>query len=99
MLWSAFLVLTAMQACGLVARHIESARVEGVPFAEPVRFDPNVASIAELALLPGIGRGRAAAIVLHRVRHGPFERIDDLGRVDGIGPKTVDRLRSLLQLD
>jgi competence protein ComEA len=62
---------------------------------EPRSVDVNRARIAELATLPGIGPVRAEAIVLYRVRHGPFSRLADLQRVDGIGPDTVARLRQL----
>jgi competence protein ComEA len=47
--------------------------------------------------LPGLGRTRAAAVVLHRVRHGPFRTVDDLAQVDGLGPVTVERLRRHLR--
>ncbi len=68
------------------------------PRVLPVRIDPNRAGVADLQALPGIGAGRAEAIVLDRVRHGPFLRADDLDRVDGIGPATVDVLRPFLLL-
>ena len=58
----------------------------------PVRIDLNRAPASELMALPGIGRVRAEAIILHRVRHGWLERVEDLTRVDGIGPDTVERL-------
>ncbi|MEC7583463.1 MAG: helix-hairpin-helix domain-containing protein [Planctomycetota bacterium] len=48
----------------------------------------NRASMGELQALPGIGPERAGAIVLHRVRHGPFATPSDLSRVWGIGPAT-----------
>lgn len=67
-----------------------------VPFARPVRIDLNRAGIPELMSLPGIGRGRAEAIVLHRVRHGRFRSVEDLGGVDGLGAKTVAQLRPYL---
>ncbi|MFM1872523.1 MAG: hypothetical protein RL398_1945 [Planctomycetota bacterium] len=58
----------------------------------PVRLDLNRADVAELALLPGIGPARAAALVLHRVRHGPFARLEELAVVDGFGEATAERL-------
>ncbi|MBX3270049.1 MAG: helix-hairpin-helix domain-containing protein [Sandaracinaceae bacterium] len=61
---------------------------------EPI--DVNAASPAELELLPRIGPSLAARIVEARERDGPFESVDDLGRVRGIGPRTVDRLRGLV---
>ena len=73
------------------------------PFAAPLlsiphqasgpRLDLNRATKAELRLLPGLGDTLAQRIVDHRAQHGAFARIDDLGRVSGIGPKTLERLR------
>src|SRR5689334_4131789 len=60
----------------------------GTPPAEAHRLDLNRASVAELMALPGVGRVRAEAIVLHRVRHGPFRALAELAAVDGIGPKS-----------
>ena len=61
------------------------------------RLDLNRASERDLALLPGIGPGRAAAIVAAR-REARFERVDDLVRVRGIGPATLARVRSHLEV-
>lgn len=57
-----------------------------------VRLDLNRASYPELMLLPGLGPGRAAEVVLSRLRHGPFSSPESLLRVPGIGRDTVDRL-------
>ena len=57
------------------------------------RVAVNRAGEAELATLPGIGPALARAIIAERARGGPFRRPEDLGRVRGIGPATVDRLR------
>ena len=67
--------------------------------ARPVVIDPNRARVPELMLLPGLGPSRAEAIVLYRVRNGPFDRLEDLGRVPGIGPDTIERLAPFLSLD
>lgn len=53
----------------------------------------NTASAAELEALPGIGATKAEAIVSDREANGPFDSVEDLARVSGIGDKTVDRLR------
>ena len=61
-------------------------------------LDPNHASPAALETLPGIGPSRAAAIV--RSRSGaPFCRLSDLDRVRGIGPRTLEKLSGLLEVD
>ena len=53
----------------------------------------NTASAEELDALPGIGATKAAAIVADRAANGPFASCDDLGRITGIGPATVEKLR------
>lgn len=65
----------------------------------PVRIDLNRAPLGDLLALPGIGRVRAEAIILHRVRHGPFKRVEDLREVDGIGPETVAGLAPFAVVD
>jgi len=59
------------------------------------RLDPNRAGPLDFQALPGIGPGRAAAIVAAR-RKAPFCRVADLVRVRGIGPKTLARIAPLL---
>jgi competence ComEA-like helix-hairpin-helix protein len=55
--------------------------------------DVNRNPVRDIELLPGIGPKKAGAIVESRERHGPFETLDDLKRVKGIGVKTVERIR------
>ncbi|NBC69486.1 hypothetical protein GT003_10830 [Paenibacillus sacheonensis] len=62
------------------------------------KIDVNHASAAELDALPGIGAAKANAIVADRERNGAFRSADDLQRVKGIGPKLVEKLKSLIVL-
>ncbi|MCU0864472.1 MAG: helix-hairpin-helix domain-containing protein [Planctomycetes bacterium] len=66
-------------------------RAEAAPALEvrPHRVDLDRATVAELRVLPGIGSVRAEAIVLERIRRGPFDGIDALARVPGLGPETA----------
>jgi competence protein ComEA len=75
-----------------------SGSAAGTAGGEPRRVRVNTASKEELATLPGIGPALAAAIVRSRERGGPFRRVEDLERVPGIGPRTVERLRAHVQL-
>jgi hypothetical protein len=52
----------------------------------------NCAGARTLETLKGIGSVRARRIVEERARK-PFDRVDDLLRVHGIGPKTLENLR------
>ena len=61
-------------------------------------LDPNRASPATLETLPGIGPSRAAAIAAAR-SSAPFCEFDDLDRVPGIGPRTLEKLSGLLEIE
>ena len=61
------------------------------------KLNPNKDSEADLALLPGIGEVKARRIVEDRAENGPFEDLDDLTRVLGIGKVTVRRLDPWLE--
>lgn len=50
------------------------------------------------AELKGVGLSKAKAIVEYRRKHGPFQSIDDLSLVKGIGERTVDMNRSDIQV-
>jgi comEA protein len=56
--------------------------------------DINTASESQLESLPGIGPGKAKAIIAERQANGPFKSVDDLVRVKGIGDKTIAQLRA-----
>lgn len=57
----------------------------------------NTADAELLAELPGIGPSRAQAIIEEREANGNFESADDLTRVSGIGPATVDSFRDQVE--
>ncbi|MBW2277815.1 MAG: helix-hairpin-helix domain-containing protein [Deltaproteobacteria bacterium] len=56
-------------------------------------IDVNRDPVRDIELLPGIGPKKAGAIVESRNDEGPFDSLDDLARVKGIGEKTVERIR------
>lgn len=61
------------------------------------RVAVNRATSEELEGLPGIGPSLARAILDDRAENGPFDVPEDLLRVPGIGPATLNRLRPLVR--
>ena len=61
-----------------------------------VPFDLNRSDENQLAAVPGLGPTLARRIVLHRERHGLFQSVDELDKITGIGPATIERLRPFL---
>ena len=59
------------------------------------RVNLNQANAAELATLPEIGPSLAKVIVADRSARGAFATVDELTRVRGVGPATVEALRAL----
>jgi competence protein ComEA len=57
------------------------------------RVNLNTATLEQLDALPGVGPAIAQRIIDSRQTEGPFRQVDDLTRVDGIGAKTLERLR------
>lgn len=64
---------------------------------EDLRLNINTASKAQLMELPGIGEIIADRIIIYRTENGPFQTIDDLMNVDGIGLKKIQQLESLIR--
>lgn len=65
----------------------------------PSADDPinlNTASVEVLQALPGIGPSLSERIDAYRSTQRPFQRVEELQRVRGIGAKTLARLRPLV---
>ncbi|MBX3356207.1 MAG: helix-hairpin-helix domain-containing protein [Phycisphaeraceae bacterium] len=59
--------------------------------------DVNLASAAELTLLPGVGPTLARRIIESREREGPLASVEEIERVSGIGPRLRERIRPWLR--
>ncbi|HOC42834.1 MAG TPA: helix-hairpin-helix domain-containing protein [Thermoanaerobaculales bacterium] len=61
--------------------------------APPRAVNVNTATADQLQLLPGVGPALAARIIEFREANGPFEKVDELTAVQGIGDKSLEKLR------
>lgn len=88
--------LHAARLSGWGARPIQ---LEHAPRDFVVRLNVNEANWVELAQLEAVGEVLARRIVDDRTERGPFQSVDDLRRVKGIGAKTLEKLRPLVRVD
>ena len=80
----------------LVSEGAAEEALAALPLGANEKLDPNTAPVAELRRLPSVGPARAEAIVAERLSGGPFRNPSDMARVPGIGPRTVEALKSHL---
>jgi len=63
------------------------------------KINLNTATVGELTKLKRIGPAYAQRIIDYREKHGPFERIEDLMKVKGIGPKTFNANKDMITVE
>ncbi|MFH1992929.1 MAG: ComEA family DNA-binding protein [Pseudomonadota bacterium] len=56
----------------------------------PAKINLNTATVEELAQLKGIGQKYAERVVKYREENGSFKALEDILKVPGIGPKTLE---------
>jgi competence protein ComEA len=89
------------------AAHSDGAGTDGIGSTSPGsstgqqgaaggKVNLNTADVAELDTLPKVGPVLAQRIVDWRKEHGPFKSVEELDGVDGVGPKMLEALLSLV---
>lgn len=81
----------------LLALYTVPAQAKKEPPSQPI--DLNVASLADLEHLPGIGEHTAKEIIHFRQKSGPFENVDDLLAIHGISKQRLDRIRPYVYVE
>jgi competence protein ComEA len=85
--------LVVVIAPGLLAG--EAEKITG----DVTKININKACVGELAQLKFIGPKFAERIVQYRTEHGPFERVEDIMKVRGIGQKALDANKDRITLE
>ncbi len=88
-------LLVTMQAlAALSVSQVVAATGAGVEAGTKARVDINTADEKTLQKIPGVGEALAKRIVEFREQHGPFDRVEDLMKVRGIGEKSLEKMRA-----
>lgn len=96
LLWGLFLRdRAAMRA----PASVETALTAPIEEVRPSPVNLNAADQEALTALPGIGEELAARIVAYREEHGPFETLEDLTKVSGIGQGKLAALEGLVTVE
>jgi comEA protein len=77
---------------------VSSAASEGAA-TNSTKININTATAEELETLPQIGATRAARIVEYRESYGPFQTIEEIKNVSGIGEVIFSELKDLIEVD
>jgi competence protein ComEA len=96
--------LCVLLSLGFISSFGNAGQPSGVELES--RINPNNAPVASLVRLPGIGVSRALAIVAYREEFSKadsnspaFRSCEDLQKVKGIGPKTVEDICESLKFE
>ena len=73
-----------------------ASSTDGSTLPSAAMVNLNTATSAQLRSLPGVGAALADRIIEYRRSHGPFERVEQLDNVRGIGPATMARIRAMV---
>ncbi|MDZ5609344.1 helix-hairpin-helix domain-containing protein [Bacillus pseudomycoides] len=71
----------------------EQVQAANLPSEQEGKIQINVAPKEQLEKITGIGPRKAENIMKYREEHGPFQKIEDLLEVDGIGEKSLEKIK------
>ena len=80
-------------AIGLLLSFFLTLQIQAASQAASQKININTASVDELQKLPRIGDSVAQRIVDFRKKNGPFQKIEEIMKVKGIGEKTFEQIK------
>ncbi|MCL2828715.1 MAG: helix-hairpin-helix domain-containing protein [Oscillospiraceae bacterium] len=87
---------------GAQAQEEQPATPQEQEVVTPVQEGPiniNTADANQLTTLPGVGPVLAERIIAHREAHGPFQIVEELTDVSGIGDQRLEDIRPLVTVE
>lgn len=94
LLCSLFLLVALSGVATVQAADATASTAAGQAVASVINI--NQADIETLATLPGIGPKIAERITAYRESNGPFQSVDELINVKGIGEKMLEKIKPLI---
>ena len=76
----------------------EGAANSNETVASMQKININQADAKALTTLKGIGKDRAVKIIEYREKNGPFEKVEDIMKVKGIGKKIFEQNKNVLSV-
>jgi len=101
--FSMTLTIMALLALLIVNPAFAAGEKEGVTKSNEIvasmeMININQADAKTLTTLKGIGKDRAVKIIEYREKYGPFEKVEDLMKVKGIGKKIFEQNKNVLSV-
>jgi competence protein ComEA len=91
-------VLLLLSVLGVSIPTLIFATSQADAVTQSSKISLNAGNVSDLQKLPGIGEVTAERIVAFRKQNGPFTTIDSLLKVKGVGVKTLEKIRPILEL-
>ncbi len=79
--------------------HLLETKDNNSATAEKTKININTADLTELQQLSGVGAKKAQDILDYRSENGSFQSVEELTKVSGFGPKTLEKLKGTITVD
>ena len=102
-LFNTILIIMALMTLLIVNPAFAAGEKEGTAnsnetVASMQKININQADAKTLTTLKGIGKDRAVKIIEYRETNGPFQKIEDIMKVKGIGKKIFEQNKNVLSV-
>lgn len=93
------LAVLAVAGASLTGSLAYAAPNKDVKIENPAKVvNVNTATTEELQTIRGIGPAIAGRILEYRKEHGPFDKIEDLAKIHGIGESKLQRMKTQVSI-